>query len=129
MLMRAGFPKRYPRLKIILPHLGGFLAFLRSRTSRNVDRYAPDAEKVSLQMRKFWYDTASGEPEALRAAAVCYGADKLLFGSDYPYWEHDYDVTWQYLERAGLNEDELASVRSGNARALFGDKLFSKDVI
>ena len=124
-LMRAGFPRRYPQLKIILPHLGGFLAFLRYRTSRNADLEMPTEDKPSVQMRKFWYDTASGEPEALRIAATCYGADKLLFGSDYPYWDRDYDVTWQYLEKAGLHPDELAAVRSENARALFGEKLLS----
>jgi predicted TIM-barrel fold metal-dependent hydrolase len=119
-LMRAGFPRRYPQLKIILPHLGGFLAFLRYRTTRHAHRNMPTEEAPATQMRKFWYDTANGEPEALRIAAACYGADKLLYGSDYPYWDEDYDVTWQYLEKAGLSESELAAVRSGNARALFG---------
>jgi predicted TIM-barrel fold metal-dependent hydrolase len=128
-LMRAGFPRRYPQLKIILPHLGGFLAFLRYRTSRNADINMPAEDKPSLQMRKFWYDTASGEPEALRIAAACYGADKLLFGSDYPYWDRDYDVTWQFLEQAGLSPSELAGVRSENARALFGEKLSPVNVL
>lgn len=123
-LMRAGFPRRYPQLKIILPHLGGFLAFLRYRTTRHAHLNLPGQDTPAQQMRKFWYDTASGEPEALRIAATCYGADKLLFGSDYPYWDRDYDVTWQYLEQAGLTPDELAGVRSENARALFGEKLF-----
>jgi 6-methylsalicylate decarboxylase len=124
-LMKAGFPRRYPNCKIILPHLGGFLAFLRYRTTRNADRNMPTEDTPTVQMRKFWYDTASGEPEALRIAATCYGAARLLFGSDYPYWDRDYDVTWQFLDQAGLSAAEVAGVRSENARALFGDKLLS----
>ena len=56
-LVRAGFPKRYPQLKIILPHLGGFLPFLRYRLDKAGQRRAPGADPPSVQMRKFWYDT------------------------------------------------------------------------
>ena len=119
-MMKAGFPRRYPRLKIILPHLGGFLPFLRYRLERNPERQMPGEDPPSLQMRKFWYDTANGDPDALLASIKTYGIDRMLFGTDYPYWTGDsYDRAVEYLTEAGLSEDELAAIRYRNAEALF----------
>lgn len=117
-MVRAGFPERYPGLKIIIPHLGGFLPFLRYR----LDRGGPMKKSgvpPSTHLRKFWYDTANGEPAALRHAIEVYGADRILFGSDYPYWSGAaYEHAVNFLETAGLDEPGLAGVRSENARAL-----------
>ena len=117
-LVRGGFPARYPHLKVIIPHLGGFLPFLRYRLDKAGPR-RPAGEKPSTLLRKFWYDTANGEPASLRHAVDVYGADRILFGSDYPYWaDESYDHAVHYLELAGLGEPELAAIRNGNARAL-----------
>jgi predicted TIM-barrel fold metal-dependent hydrolase len=119
-LMKAGFPRRYPRLKIILPHLGGFLPFLRYRLDRSPERQMPGEDPPSIQMRKFWYDSANGDPDALLASVKTYGIDRVLFGTDYPYWTGDaYNHAVEYLATAGLTEAELAAIRYGNAEALF----------
>jgi predicted TIM-barrel fold metal-dependent hydrolase len=120
-LLRAEFPKRYPRLKIILPHLGGFLPFLRYRLDKGGQRRTPGAEPPSVQLRKFWYDTANGEPDALAHAVKVYGVDRILFGSDYPYWTGEsYDHAARYMEMAGLGEHDVSAIRSGNASTLLG---------
>ena len=120
-LMQAGFSRRYPNLKIILPHLGGFLAFVRHRLGRGGARAMRGEDAPPVQMRKFWYDTANGEPGALRLAITAYGIDRLVFGSDFPYWKGEsYDHAVAYLALAGLSERELAAVRYENARALLG---------
>jgi len=118
-LMRADFPRRYPRMKIILPHLGGFIAFVRYRLGRSADKDIPSPVE---QMRKFWYDTANGEPAALIASIECYGIDRLLFGTDYPYWlpGTGYEQAVGYLEQTGLTPDQVTAVRYGNARKIFG---------
>ena len=124
-LMQAGFPRRYPRLKVILPHLGGFLAFLRFRVSRNPERAFPGEAAPSEQMRKFWYDSANGEPAALRASVECYGVDRIVFGTDYPYWTPGtgYEEAVSYVEQAGLSEQDVAAIRYENAKQLFGTAL------
>lgn len=119
-LVRADFPAKYPRLKVIVPHLGGFLPFLRYRLDKTARR-AADAEPPTVLLRKLWYDSANGEPGALALAAKVFGADRILFGSDYPYWMDDsYDHAVRYLESAGLTDAEVAAIQSGNARRLFG---------
>ena len=124
-LMQADFPRRYPQLKVILPHLGGFLAFLRYRLGRSTDRWMPGAEAPAEQMRKFWYDTSNGEPAALRASVECYGVDKLLLGTDYPYWlpGTGYEHSVDYFEHIGLSGADVAAIRRENARRLFGKLL------
>jgi 6-methylsalicylate decarboxylase len=118
-LMQAGFPRRYPRLKIILPHLGGFLSFVRYRVDRSAARSMPGEDPPSLQMRRFWYDTANGEPDSLFSAVAAYGAERLVFGSDYPYWTGEsYRHAVDYLETAGLSEAELSAVRYDNANRI-----------
>ena len=119
-LMQAGFPRRYPQLKIILPHLGGMLPFLRYRLDRGGIRSVAGEELPSVQMRKFWYDTANGEPRSLAHAVDAFGVDRLLFGSDYPYWtDESYGHAVSYLEMAGLPEHDVTAIQSGNARKLF----------
>ncbi len=123
-LMNADFPRRYPQLKVILPHLGGFIAFLRYRLGRSADKTIP---LPADQMRAFWYDTANGEPAALRASIECYGLERLVFGTDYPYWTPGagYEQAVHYIEQIGLGPAELAAIRYGNAKKLFGHVLAS----
>ena len=119
-LMQAGFPRRYPQLKIILPHLGGVLPFLRYRLDKGGTRSVAGEDLPSVQMRKFWYDTANGEPRSLAHAADAFGADRLLFGSDYPYWtDESYAHAVNYLRLAGLSDADVTAVQSGNARKLW----------
>jgi aminocarboxymuconate-semialdehyde decarboxylase len=124
-LMRADWPRRYPRLKVILPHLGGFIAFLRYRLGRSAD---PNIPSPVEQMRKFWYDTANGEPAALRASIECYGLDRLVFGTDYPYWlpGTGYEQAVGYISHVGLTPDEVNAIRFGNAQAMFGKALVGR---
>jgi len=120
-LMQAGFPRRYPRLRIILPHLGGFLPFLRYRLDRGAERKFPNDDPPSVQMRRFWYDTANGEPESLTHAVHAFGIDRVLWGSDYPYWREDsYRRAVDYLALTGLPESELDAIRYENAAGLIG---------
>ncbi len=119
-LMKAGFPRRYPQLKIIMPHLGGFLPFLRYRLDRSTERQMPGEDPPSVQMRKFWYDTANGDPDALLHSISTYGLERIVFGTDYPYWMGaSYDRAVDYLALTGLGEAELRAIRYENARALF----------
>ncbi len=118
-LMKAEFPRRYPRLKIILPHLGGFLPFLINRLDRTASHFMPDADLPSVQVRKFWYDSVNGDPDALAHSVKCYGSDRVLFGTDFPYWKgagHQHAI--DYLGLAGLSPADLDAIRQGNARSL-----------
>ena len=119
-LIEAGFPRRYPRLKIVLPHLGGFLPFVRYRLDKAAARkFANDDDPPTVQLRKFFYDTVNGDTEALNLAVQAFGSDRILWGSDYPYWRAEsFRHAVDYVELTGLPPADLERIRYGNAAAL-----------
>lgn len=117
-------PKRYPRVRIIVPHLGGDISMLMQRLDNQRILYMPaDAERPSLTAKRFWYDTvAHGYVPALRTACTSYGVDRLLLGSDYPYEAGDmYQRCVDYVKDAGvgLTPDQVEAILDRNAQALF----------
>jgi 6-methylsalicylate decarboxylase len=128
-LLFSGWLGRYPRIRTIVPHLGGPLPFLKQRIddlrAANVGRdegraLAPD-ELPSRWYRSLYFDTVNSHPPALRCACETFGVDRLLLGTDYPYlvgprWE----PLVRYVEEAGLSAPDTEAILGGNARALLG---------
>jgi aminocarboxymuconate-semialdehyde decarboxylase len=120
-LVAAGFPRRYPRLKIIIPHLGGAMPLLLPRLDDHRFLFLPaEAEAPSATVRRFWYDTvAHGSITALRCACEALGADRLVLGSDYPYQQDGgYTRAVTYVEDAGLTDAEVKQILETNAERL-----------
>lgn len=118
--MQANFPERFPDIKIIIPHLGGFAPFLAARLDQLQDHFLPDsAAAPSVQAKYFWYDTVNGNPAALRCARETLGIDHLLLGTDYPFWRDDaFKLCVDFVSEAGLSKNEVDRILSGNARNL-----------
>jgi aminocarboxymuconate-semialdehyde decarboxylase len=114
-LILSGTLRRYPRVKFIIPHLGGTIPFLEARIGRL------GAEQISNGLRAMYYDTVSGSEEALASARRVFGTGRLLFGTDYPYCsEPQFRRHLSYLGEAGLDASELEQVTGGTAAALLG---------
>jgi 6-methylsalicylate decarboxylase len=120
--MQANFPSRFPDIKIMLPHLGGFAPFLATRLDQLQDHFLPDsATPPSVQAKYFWYDTVNGNPASLRCARETLGADHLLFGTDYPFWrDNAFELCVDYVGEAGLPASEVESILGGNCQRLLG---------
>jgi 6-methylsalicylate decarboxylase len=80
---------RYPRIRFVLAHAGGFLPYIGWRLSLAnaipaIARHVPAG--VLHEIRKFYFDTALS-PSAYAMAALRGVADPahILFGSDYPF--------------------------------------------
>ena len=118
--MQANFPERFPDIKIIIPHLGGFAPFLAARLDQLQDHFLPDsAPAPSVQAKYFWYDTVNGNPAALRCAKETLGIDHLLLGTDYPFWRDDaFKLCVDYIGEAGLEKTEAERILTGNAHNL-----------
>ncbi|WP_040525326.1 amidohydrolase family protein [Gordonia effusa] len=87
-LILAGIPSRYPNMKIVTCHLGGALPMVLERANRQIMEWeapeCPEAPKDAA--RRIWFDTVGHDhAPALHAAVSTLGADRLLFGSDFPY--------------------------------------------
>lgn len=103
-LIAAGIPMRFPRLRIVISHLGGALPMLLPRMDRQFPWAVPDApEAPSAAARRMWYDTvAHGHTGALRLAADVLGADRLALGTDFPYQSGE-----RYIEAVDFVTDAL----------------------
>lgn len=120
--MQADFPSRFPNIKIVLPHLGGFAPFLAARLDQLQDHFLPDkAMASSLQEKYFWYDTVNANPSALRCTIDTVGIDHLVLGTDYPFWRDDaFRLCVDYIGRSGLSKDQVDRILSGNCERLLG---------
>lgn len=117
-------PKRYPKVRIIIPHLGGNICMLMNRLDSQRKLYMPsDAEEPSVTAKRFWYDTVShAYPPALRVAWTSYGVDKMVLGSDYPYEVGElYQRCVDYIRDpgVGLTSEQADMILDRNAQALF----------
>lgn len=119
-LLKSGFTVRFPHVRTILPHLGGTLPFLMHRLDRPVRASLPGQEPLQDAARRFWYDSVNGYPAALRCACEAYGADRIVFGTDYPFFRDDaYQWAADYIERSGLAAADVEAIMRGNALRLF----------
>jgi len=122
--MQAGFTERFPNVKMIVPHLGGTLPFLMQRLDHMAQRFMPGKGVPSENARKFWYDTVNGHGPSLHAAIATFGIDRLVFGTDWPFWKGEaHQLAADYLTASGLSDAEVALIDSGNLAALFGNRV------
>jgi aminocarboxymuconate-semialdehyde decarboxylase len=116
-----GFLDRYTRLKIIAAHVGATVPYLAGRMDRSWEMTVPGkaaiSEPPSSYLRRIWYDAVTYQQESLELCIKVGGADKLMYGSDYP---HDIGDMVGCLERVdALPADQREMVRSGNAERIF----------
>lgn len=122
-LMQAGFTERFPNVRAILPHLGGTLPFLIQRLDHMAQRFMPGKGAPREVARRFWYDTVNGHPPALRLAIETFGLERMVFGTDWPFWKgaaHRHLA--DYLHACGLSESDVERISTGNAKRLFGER-------
>ena len=121
-LITRRIPQRYPRIRIIVPHLGGALPMLLRRMDRQLPGRFPElGEPPSATARRLYYDTVAwGSGAALTAAASALGAERLLAASDYPILLADepYSEAFAYIERSGLPPAAIHRILEDNARGL-----------
>ena len=92
-LVHSGVLDRFPEIRWIVPHLGGLVPMVLDRVDRlwalNKDKVGGD-RPPSEGLRRLYYDTANSTIATLRLAAEVLGADRLVFGTDFPYVDrHD----------------------------------------
>jgi predicted TIM-barrel fold metal-dependent hydrolase len=136
-LALAGTFERWPELKIVAHHVGGFMPMLAGRLgpgmellgTRNPPELAQYAKpRLSSPLldacRRFYADTASfGSREAIECGKSFFGIEHLLFATDMPFdpgGGPDYIYsTLSAIQEMGLNDCDRRKILSGNARSLF----------
>jgi aminocarboxymuconate-semialdehyde decarboxylase len=88
-LIFDGVMERFPKLKIVLPHSGGYLAHYWARMD-HAHRARRDCHTVikkapTSYLKKFYFDTITFDKQMLRHSIDKWGADHVVLGTDYPY--------------------------------------------
>lgn len=121
-LLFGGVFDRFPRLNLILGHMGEALPFQRWRIDSRFAAYPSGiklARKPSEYIGSNILITTSGvcSAPALLGAVGELGAEAVLFSVDYPYESTAEACT--FIEEAPLTDSVRAMVCHGNARRLF----------
>ena len=119
-LILSGVLDRFPRLRLVLTHGGGFLPYQIGRLDHG-HRVRPESKgserSPSDYLRRFVYDTVTHRPEATGFLASLVGADRVAYGTDLPF-----DMMSGPLDSqlpAGLSEADRRFIAAGTARAWF----------
>lgn len=119
-MMIGGVFDRFPRLTVVLGHLGELLPFairrLEQRLSRRTD--VDLARPASAYLRENFYLTTSGNyhTPSLIGILLELGSDHLMFAADYPFEELEEGARW--LEHVPISEHDRRKLASENARSL-----------
>jgi aminocarboxymuconate-semialdehyde decarboxylase len=125
-LIFDGMMERYPRLKIVLPHAGGYLAHYWARMD-HAHRARPDCHGAirkapSSYLGKFYFDTITFDRDMLRHLIDKWGDDHVLLGTDYPYDMGEADPVRLIESVARLGRAEKDRIMGGTAARLLGIK-------
>lgn len=117
-LLSGGILDRHLGLRVILANLGGVFPFIVERLDQYWERVHAAERPLPVRpveaLRRFYLETASGHPAAIRMTAEVIGIDRLLFGSDYPSF--DFHRAVESVRACGLPPDDIDLIFSGNAR-------------
>ena len=121
-LIFDGVMQRHPKLKVVLPHAGGYLAHYWARMD-HAHRARRDCRSVirgkpSSYLEKFYFDTITFDPGMLRHLVERFGAEQVLLGTDYPYDMGVEDPVGFVKKVSGLSARQRNRILGGNAARL-----------
>jgi len=122
-LMCSGLFDKYPKLKLLLGHLGEGLPFLIWRCAHWLQRrdgIVPAKKSVVDYLNENVWVTTSGQFHAppLLCTIMQMGADRILFATDYPFEEVSEASVW--FDACPISEADRKKIGRQNAIDLFG---------
>lgn len=121
-MILGGVWQRFPDLRMVVVHGGGYLPFYFARTDhayhvrpelrRHIDRLPSD------YLRKLYFDTTVFEPKMVEYLVDQFGDDRVLMGTDYPFDMGPTDPL-AFVAQARLTEQSRERILGANAARLF----------
>jgi len=127
-LIFEGTLDRFPGLKIIAAHGGGYLGSYAARgdhacfvSPQNCNPNITLKKKPSEYLNQLYFDAMVFTPEGLRHLVAQVGASQIVLGTDHPIpWEqHPVD---HVFATTSLTDKQKVAILGGNAARLFGMK-------
>lgn len=124
-LMGSGLFDKYPRIQIILGHMGEGLPYSMWRVdNRNAwvphAHKAPAKQKIAYYFHNNFYLTTSGNfrTQTLIDGMHEIGSDRVLFSADWPFENVDHAADW--FDACSISENDRIKIGRTNAARLFG---------
>jgi predicted TIM-barrel fold metal-dependent hydrolase len=121
-LIESGVFDQAPELKLIVPHIGGILPYLKGRIESYGQRtlqfhdQPPLARTIGQYLDLLYIDTVCYQSEALDYCYRLLGPERILFGTDHPFG--DYRLASEMVERLDCPAGDKQQIYEGNARRL-----------
>lgn len=117
----GGVMDRYPKLKIMLAHGGGFTPYQAARWEHGWKVRPEPKKNIAQQPRnvaqRYFYDTILHSDRTLEAMIGLVGADHVMLGSDYPYDMAMLDCV-SHVRSLKISDADKSSILGGRAEVL-----------
>ena len=124
-LMYSGALDELPELKMLLAHGGGFLPYQIGRLAHGHTVRPETRAECGTSPRellgRFYFDTITHDPQALRFLIDLVGSERVVLGSDSPFDMGDEDPVESLRRVAQLSEAEHADICHRTAMRLLGE--------
>jgi len=121
-LILSGFLDRYPNLKLILVHAGGFMPYQIGRLDHGYEVRAETRARIeqtpSQYLRRFHFDTITHAAAPLKFLTALIGYDRVVFGTDSPFDMGDTEFG-KIIGDCDLPTEAMSAIESGTAAELF----------
>jgi aminocarboxymuconate-semialdehyde decarboxylase len=121
-LVLGGLYERHPDFKLVLAHSASLLPQLVGRIDYEAARAPGGTGKLTVApseaLASIYTDSVCVWPPALRSTLNFLGPERIMYGSDYPFW--DPARSFATLDDAGFPQAVVDAIRADNARRLFG---------
>jgi aminocarboxymuconate-semialdehyde decarboxylase len=122
-LVHGGVLDRYPALTVCLAHAGGYVPYAMDRmdhawTVRPAAR-GQARDRPSSYLRRVYYDTVTYADRNLRFLIDAVGADRVVFGTDWPAPMAVEQPVRRIRESPVLTDDERRAILADNTARLF----------
>src|SRR5215469_9036096 len=116
-----GFFDRYPNMKLIASHGGAALPYLVGRFEKGDEVEIPSRRQMKRKptdyLRHIYYDCITYNLGALEYLISVVGAERVMFGTDWPHQVHD--TKGAFANTAALPANQTKAVRSETAERIF----------
>lgn len=124
-LMFSGAMDEMPKLRVVLPHGGGFIPYQigrfrhghQVRNEPKVNNPTPPRELF----KRFYFDCLTHDPKAAKYLIDQVGADRVVIGTDHPFDMAPLDVPAAVDGIPGLTAEEKAWLCERTAKSLLGE--------
>lgn len=88
-LVLSGFLDKYPNIRILLAHGGGFLPYQLGRINKGYEMWTEVSSALmrppSDYLKRMWYDTVLWNKNSLQLLISTVGKERVVSGSDFPF--------------------------------------------